>query len=70
MTRRRCGDCRPATAGRAVCAPSKLTGDCLNCSRHAPWTPANPERRPHTVAIDGAIVTRNGERCPMWVQAR
>ena len=68
MTRRH-GDCRPFTDSRAVCAPSKLSGDCLSCIRHAPWTPANPLARPRTVAIDGAIVTRDGQRCPMWVEA-
>lgn len=68
MTRIR-GQCRVHTDKRAPCAPSKLSGDCLNCIRHAPWTPANPMARPKTVAIDGAVVTPKGVRCPMWVQA-
>lgn len=68
MTRRH-GQCRISSTAPAPCAPSKLSGDCLNCIRHAPWTPADPMARPKTVAIDGVVVTPKGSKCVMWVQA-
>ena len=69
MTRRK-GDCQIQFKALTPCAPSRLTASCLDCSRHAPWTVANPLARPHTVVIDAAVVMKKGAtECPLRVQA-
>lgn len=68
MTRRK-GDCRIQFKSLTPCAPSRLGAGCIDCARHAPWTPANPMQRPHTVAIDAAVVTPKGGDCALRVQA-
>lgn len=47
------------------CIPSYPNSQCQGCERYSTRLPADPERRPNTVAIDASILPGAFLVCPM-----